>query len=105
MNQKYQGDVSIIKLAKCDATFQPLPDGGLVVAEGEVTGHNHRVITKDRGTVIGFARDSEGFYLKVEGGNALLTHQEHAEIELEPAIYFIGKQYEYDEVAERRVRD
>lgn len=106
MEQKYQGDVSIIKLDKePKVSFAPLASEGLVVAEGEVTGHNHRLQVKDHSAVIGFAQDQNGFYIKVEGGNAVLTHQEHQTVELEPAIYFIGRQWEFDEIAERRVRD
>ena len=106
MNQQYQGDVSIIKIEKTDSrvSFLPLPKEGFVVAEGEVTGHKHTIVA-DRESSIEIAKDENGYFLKINAGKAIITHQQHAPITIEQGLYFVGRQWEYDEIQERRVQD
>jgi hypothetical protein len=105
MTQQYQGDVSIIKLTKAEKnlSFEPLKNG-FIVAEGEVSGHHHKLVA-DRESIVEIARDTNGFYLNVKKGTATLTHQSHAPQTIEKGLYFLGRQYEYNEVEERKVLD
>lgn len=105
MNQKYQGDVAIVKIEKADKDlhFEPLKSG-FIVAEGEVSGHHHKLVA-ERGATVEIARGQNGFFLKVSGGKVNLTHQEHETQTIEKGLYFIGHQWEYNEVAERKVLD
>lgn len=105
MNQNFQGDVSIIKIEKAEKElhFKPLQNG-FIVAEGEVSGHHHRLVA-DRESVVEIAQDENGFYLNVKSGLAKLNHESHATQTIEQGLYFIGKQWEYDEVSEKKVLD
>jgi hypothetical protein len=109
MNQKYQGDISIIpatkkmeKIAK-KLIFKRLK-GSLVVAEGEVTGHKH-ILEVLPETDIEVAKDEFGYFVKIDNGSAILTHQEHKVQEIGVGLTWIGRQYEFDEINERRVQD
>ena len=104
MKQIYQGDVSIIKIDKIDKKLSKFPEKGIIVAEGEITGHKHTLVANPKSD-IQFGQDENGFYLKVNKGTATLTHQEHKEITIPQGLYFIGSQYEYDELKERKVMD
>ncbi len=106
--QKYQGDVAIISIPENqlpkELNFKKFPPEGVVVAEGEVTGHKHTIVA-EKENLIEIAQDGRGYYLKVNNGSAVITHQEHKPITIEQGIYFIGRQWEYDEIANRRVQD
>lgn len=107
-NQRYQGDISIVQI-----TEQQLPMGlsfskltkPFVVAEGEVTGHKH-TLEQTKPVDWEIAENENGFYLRVHSGTGLLTHQEHEAQEIPQGIFFIGKQWEYDELREwKKVQD
>jgi hypothetical protein len=105
MNQIYQGDVPIIRINEApNVLFKELPSEGMVVRDGEITGHRHTVVARPE-SIVSIAKDDNGFYLKVERGGAVMTHPEHAQVEMGVGIYFIGEQTEYDELGERRVQD
>lgn len=105
MTQKYQGDVSLIKIETiAGIEFKTLPKEGVIVAYGEVTGHTHTIV-KEKEATVEFGQDTKGYYFKVSNGNAVIKHQEHAPITLEPGIWFVGKQWEYNELEDRRVAD
>jgi hypothetical protein len=77
-------------------------NGDVVVMEGEVTGHAHRIKNKavqmyeDAGVM--FIESPEEF---------VITHEEHNPITIDPGIYKIGQVREWDhlEEIERRVVD
>ncbi len=100
--QKYQGDVSLIKIEKApkNIVFKKL-NKDLVVREGEITNHLH-LLTKTKEAEISYANFLDEWYLKIEKGSAVITHPEHKEITLDEGLYFIGKQWEYDEIEKRR---
>lgn len=103
--QLVQGDVFFLRIENSDKNFRRLPKEGFVVAEGEITGHKHRVVEAPD-SIVEIAEDANGFYLNVVKGTAQMTHQEHDTITLTPGQYQIIKQVEYDEVEElRRVMD
>ncbi len=97
-----QGDVCLRKInpPKDRSGLKKLDH--LILAEGEVTGHAHRV-TGD--AVLMEAID--GLLLEVFGKGATVTHEEHGHLTLAPGTYKVGKIREYDHFAEeaREVRD
>jgi len=109
MNQNYQGDILIIsgdkiKEVASKLSFKKMTEP-ITVAEGEVTGHHHTLVAEPQ-SEIEFASDEKGYYFKVLNGKGSLTHQEHGYHQLiEGQIYFIGRQYEYNEVEDIKVRD
>lgn len=108
MNQYYQGDILFLQQNKIKRSdFKKLPIEGVVVAEGEITGHKHTVIADpSEQTDIRIAQDEKGYYLKVIKGNALVTHEEHKTIVLPIGDYQIIRQVEYDELTEfQKVQD
>lgn len=64
----------------------------LVLAEGELTGHSHRIAERDA-AVLYEARGE--MFLSVVGERATLVHQEHGPIALGPGIYRVWRQREY----------
>ena len=101
-SQKYQGDIAIISNVqiKNGLKFELLKTD-FIVAEGEVTGHKHRLIpTKDSQMEI--AQDGTGFYLRIIKGSANLVHEEHDTHTLETGIHYIGRQWEFSEQEEYR---
>jgi len=107
MSQMYQGDIVRLKIKKPlgKVSFQPLPKQGLVVAEGEVTGHKHLLVAEPE-SLIDFGRDEHGWYIKVKKGRAKLTHNIHKPLMLTEGLWFIGGQFEYSEIEKlRRVQD
>jgi len=107
MKQFYQGDVSLISGVSIpkEVILKPIPKNGVIVAEGEITGHNH-LITKERENVeVEFGQDEKGFYFKIANGSAVIKHQEHAPITLNPGTWFVAHQWEYSELEDRRVQD
>src|SRR5688500_11517178 len=65
--------------------------GGIVLAYGEATGHAHRIRSRH---VVMFENGDER-YLKIEQP-ADLTHEEHGAIHLEPGLYRVVRQREYE---------
>lgn len=74
----------------------------LVLAEGELTGHSHRIAERDAGTLF---QTSQGLFLAVTAERATLVHQEHGPIELRQGIYRVWRQREYSPQEIRVVRD
>lgn len=66
---------------------------GIVVAEGEATGHHHRVM--DRHSHEFLAIGSRERFLRVSKNGATLTHEEHEPIEVPPGTYEIRQQREF----------
>ncbi len=74
----------------------------LVIAEGEATGHRHRVedpataeLLEDRGVL----------YLRVLADRARVVHEEHGPIVLARGEYLVWQQREYSPESIRTVRD
>jgi len=97
------GDVYIIKKDKIEKPMKDMKE--FVVAEGEVTGHAHRLNPTGEGKIRVFKNELD-IAFKVEKEAAVLTHEEHAPIELEPGFYEVYIQREYDPVNyQRKVAD
>ena len=74
----------------------------LVLAQGELTGHSHRIAERDAATL---HESSNRLYMVVTARSATLVHQEHGPIELPTGIYQVWRQREYTPAEIRTVRD
>src|SRR4051812_25914431 len=95
-----QGDVFIARVPAIPAGACPRPH--CVLAEGEVTGHSHRV--KEAGVARMWAGGAS-LYLEVTADRATVCHEEHGPIALERGTYRVWQQREYSPEAIRTVRD
>ena len=88
-----QGDVAILKVTgKARGRPVPVEQGRYILARGEATGHHHS-IPADAGTM---TLDEGGvMYLTIEELTQV-EHQEHAPIPLEPGVYRVIRQREYE---------
>jgi len=73
----------------------------LTLAEGEVTGHSHRI--KDGKAEL--YEHGGTMFLRVKSKDAVLTHEEHKEITLPKGDYKINIQREYEPAGWRYVAD
>jgi hypothetical protein len=85
-------------------------NGAFVLAEGELTGHSHRI--EDRVTFFrddSLARDIPGGlyigHIRVDGPTARVVHQEHAGIALGKGTYRVRRQRELEPDEARIVAD
>jgi hypothetical protein len=74
----------------------------LVLAEGELTGHSHRIAERDTAELY---QTLQGMYLVVKAERATLVHQEHGPIALPTGTYRVWRQREYSPQDIRVVRD
>lgn len=74
---------------------------GLTLAEGEVTGHSHRI---SEGMAQMFKFDSK-VYLRVTSERAALVHEEHKRIDLPAGDYEVIIQQDYEPDGWKRVQD
>ena len=86
------GDILVQKVESIPRSFLP-PLRGLILAQGEVTGHAHRI--DPQGASVTLYRSESGIDFVVEGGPVLLVHDEHDTIELQPGNYRSWHQREY----------
>lgn len=93
------GDVLLREVKKMPENA--VKEDSRVLAEGEVTGHAHRI--DEMGAIWGF---DDKRYLEVQEGLAMLTHEEHKALEIGKGTYEIVIQREYDDENEwKRVTD
>ena len=94
-----QGDVFLVPAAALptDATgHRP------VLAEGELTGHAHRLADPSKAQVFS---TSEGLFLQVVADSATVVHEEHGPITVPRGTYSVRIQREYHPKEIRRVVD
>jgi hypothetical protein len=98
-----QGDVSIVTAVKIPLAAQRIP-GEPILAQGEVTGHTHRIT---EGKVLLYKLATGLMYLRVLSEFAKLYHEEHEEIILPRGDYEFRQQKEFYWLSEERryVRD
>jgi hypothetical protein len=95
-----QGDVTLVKVSELPAGAKRI-EGDVILAYGEVTGHAHRVIEKQK--VAYFDAGAERFLQVLE--KTALTHEEHGAIMLEKGVYKQVFQVEDFGTEVRRVAD
>jgi hypothetical protein len=94
------GDLLLEKTKSIPKDARPL--NHLVLAEGELTGHSHRIAERAAAQLF---RSLESLYLLVTAEKATLVHQEHGPIELAPGAYKVWRQREYSPRDIRTVQD
>ncbi|EGJ30713.1 MULTISPECIES: hypothetical protein [Moorena] len=92
-----QGDVILLPVEQING--QHLPH--LTLAEGEVTGHSHRITDG----VAQLYEKNGILYLQVASKTATLTHEEHQPIELPQGSWMVRIQREYEPQGWRYVAD
>ena len=92
-----QGDVILLSVQQVEG--QKLPH--LILAEGEVTGHSHRI---SEGEAQLYEKDGT-LYLRVFSETALLTHEEHKAISVPKGTWLVRIQREYEPEGWRYVAD
>ena len=103
-----QGDVCIIPIDKMPAGLTPVArdNGRVILAYGEVTGHAHALVEREVDLFApGEASIMAEKFLRIGGGGAALTHEEHATIMLPPGEYEVRQQREYSPAELTRVLD
>lgn len=90
INQLQQGDVLLSLVSELPGQSKVIQDKrGLVLAEGEHTGHYH-AITSSAGLDLLEAPDKTRFVRNSTKTSAVLTHQEHKPVTIPPGIWQIG---------------
>ncbi|MDF0552182.1 hypothetical protein [Kamptonema sp. UHCC 0994] len=92
-----QGDVILTPVQKTEGQKKP----HLTLAEGEVTGHSHRIID---GKAELYEKDGT-LYLRVLSSTALLSHEEHNPISIPQGNWMVRIQREYEPQGWRYVAD
>lgn len=100
-----QGDVLLKPCAKAPDGAKPVGNTarGYILAEGEATGHAHRI---EEIAGVEFTKKNGRLYI-TNIKPATIRHEEHKPITLPPGCWEIGKVREYDHFTEeaREVRD
>lgn len=95
-----QGDVILLPLlSQSEIPGQKLPH--LTLAEGEKTGHAHRIST---GTAE-LRSFNQTLYLSVQSNVATLTHEEHRSIDIPQGNWMIRIQRQYEPDGWRAIED
>jgi len=90
-----QGDVLIVAVdsVPTSATALPRTKRGVVLAEGEVTGHAHRIPSRHASL---YRSETDARYLRVMGpAPVALRHEEHRTVEIPPGNYRVTIHTEY----------
>jgi len=95
-----QGDVFLIATDKLPRTGRV--ERRPVLAEGELTGHAHRLEDPASGRVFSAGTD---LYLEVLADSATIVHEEHGPVTLPRGGYAVRIQREYSPQEIRRVAD
>lgn len=110
-NHLRQGDVGLYKILNAKELtikdkIEP-KNNRVILAYGEATGHHHSISLLDYPDVEAFnvVGEAEKMLLRVGDKCAVIEHQEHAPITLDPGWYEVHIQVEYDPEGERRVTD
>lgn len=101
---KRHGDLILMPINELPDFDKLTETGSTVLAVGETTGHKHQI----RGSqVLVYEDEAQTKYVSIKG-SAQLVHEEHNTIDLEPGVYKVINEREFDpflEEIERRVQD
>lgn len=98
-----QGDVLLIRIEALPCRLKRVRTqrGAIVLAEGEVTGHAHKLPAA--AGVLLETNDGERFLRITQ--HTRLTHEEHDAIDMEPGLYAVVRQREYSPEGDSLVGD
>lgn len=102
------GDVLIRKIeaVPTDAVAAKADKRGLVLAEGEVTGHHHRIQDVTKGQLLVSPEEARDLRMWLHlDAPAELVHEEHHTLTLPAGDYEVIKQVEYEPEGLRNVAD
>lgn len=110
--QAHQGDIFFEKVTSIPKGFRYNAEktayGRIVLAEGEITGHFH-ALEEDTDTVVLTGDDNaaiEEMILHVRNPEGVtVTHPEHGPITLEPGLWKVARQREYEHGSETRDKE
>ncbi len=94
------GDLLVENIEEIPNEVRPLQH--LVLAEGELTGHSHRIAEQGAAQLY---QSFTGMYLRITEKIGTLIHQEHGPIQLPRGAYRVWRQREYSPRDIRTVRD
>lgn len=105
--QVRQGDVFLTKVRSVPKGARPVARdrGRVVLAYGEVTGHAHAIADPDVELLELAAAAGADRFLRVRSRTAVLGHEEHAAITLQPGTYRVRIQREWSDQDSQRVLD
>jgi hypothetical protein len=92
-----QGDILIERVEYTGQVIDSVEDGAAILAEGEATGHHHRLL----GSVTLYRDDAlareipsalYAAHVEVRSATAQLVHEEHAPISLDKGTYRVRRQ-------------
>lgn len=92
-----QGDIFIESTAEIPS--DAVEQSNLVLAEGEATGHRHRIAEHHTARLFAHGRQ---LYLNVIADEAHVVHDEHQTIPLGRGLYRVWRQREFDPLSQRR---
>jgi hypothetical protein len=90
-----QGDVLIVTVDAVPSGITEVPRSkrGVVLAEGEVTGHAHRIPSRHASL---YRSENDARYLRVMGpAPVALNHEEHTTVKIPPGDYRVTIHAEY----------
>lgn len=105
-NIMFHGEATLKVIDKLPVGAKKLPhNGDLIIAASETVGNHHRIYCEEKEAVM-YERDGV-LYLKVETPVGVVCADKHDLAVLDPGIYEIGTQREWDylEQMERNVAD
>lgn len=107
-----QGDIVLERVDDSVMAGRPLerdPDGAVVLARGEATGHRHAfyggdvVMFRDDGLARDIPPELYVGHIRIKSESADLAHEEHATISLPKGTYRVRRQREHDGLEAVRV--
>ena len=98
-----QGDVLITRIDALPANLTPVKrtTRGVVLAEGEVTGHAHRIPSRHASL---YRTENDARYMRVTAP-VQLKHEEHSTVTIPAGKYLVSIHTEYSPEAVRQVED
>lgn len=81
-----------------DGVVKQPHNGDLIIAASETVGHHHRIYCEEKEASL-YERDGV-VYLKVESPVSVVCKGKHDEAVLTPGVYKVGKQREWDYLAQ-----
>lgn len=97
IHQLQHGDVCIEAAKIPDVAKRR--EGDMILAEGDVTGHAHRVSCPE-GVEAELLELGDKLFLRIIGGDASVVHEEHKEITIPAGEYEISRVQEFDHFAQ-----
>ncbi len=94
-----QGDVLLVPIAQIPEDARKGPDGAVVLALGEATGHAHRI---DDPRAQSWARGPDERFVLIDGDDPVaLVHEEHDTLDVPPGAWRIQRQREFEPTIRR----